>query len=360
AGIIPIGRSNLPEFGLLPASEALLTGPVANPWKLGHSAGGSSGGSAAAVAAGIVTVAHANDGGGSIRIPASACGLVGLKPSRGRMGGEAARRQVTDFPVNGCLSRTVRDTAAWLAAAEARGSDARYPAIGLVTGAGDQRLRIALGRRASVGTDPDEAVGAVFDQAAQLLARLGHRLVDFTPPWHGEAVAESFSRLWSLWAATAVQAVGAYLGRPATPEDVEPLSLSWAAQGAALKRPDIDAAIATLSLLDRAYTAQFERFDVLMTPVLGLAPLALGQLDPRKSYEELEPLLLRYVAYTPIENAAGAPAIALPIGQTQDNLPIGIQFTTAPGGERRLLELAYALERQLEWHQRTPPVWMAA
>jgi amidase len=356
-GIIPIGRSNLPEFGLLPTSEALLTGPVANPWNLGHSAGGSSGGSAAAVAAGVVTVAHGNDGGGSIRIPASACGLVGLKASRGRMGGEGGRTRVTDFGVNGCLSRTVRDTAAWLASAEARGPGARYPAVGLVTGPGTQRLRIALGCRSAVGADPDPEVGAVFEAAARLLARLGHRMLDYTPPYHGAAVANGFSSLWSLGAARQVQAVAAMLGRTPTPDDIEPLTLSWAARGAALTKPKVDAAVETLSLMAAAYAAQFDRYDMLMTPVLALPPVALGQLDPRKSFAELEPLLLRYVAYTPIENATGAPAIALPIGQTRSGLPIGLQFTTAPGGERRLLELAYGLERELLWYQRTPPNW---
>jgi len=357
AGLVSIGRSNLPEFGLLPTSEALLTGPTRNPWRLDRSSGGSSGGSAAAVAAGVVAIAHGNDGGGSIRIPASCCGLVGLKPSRGRMAGETRARKVTDFGVQGCLSRTVRDTAAFLAACEAN-SDTLYPPVGLVTGASKRRLRIGLARASATGVEPHADVAAVFERSRHLLAKAHHKLVDAPPAFDGAAVAAAFEALWSSGAAGRLKVAAAALGHAPTAKDVEPLTLDWAAHGARFAPGDIDAAIGALQMLERQYTAQFDRYDVLMTPVLGTPTVAIGELSPLKSYDALSAELARYVAYTPIENASGACAISLPMGLGRDGLPIGMQFTTRPGGERVLLELAYELEHIVGWHRRRPPLWV--
>jgi len=358
-GLVSIGRSNLPEFGLLPTTESLLCGPTRNPWRLDRSAGGSSGGSAAAVAAGVVAVAHGNDGGGSIRIPASCCGLVGLKPSRARMTGDAGRA-VTDFGVQSCLSRTVRDTAAWFAAMERPAGDAVYAPVGLVTGPSGRRLRIGLAPSAATGAEPDTAVMAVFEATVRLLRRHGHTLIDAPPAFDGAAVAAAFTTLWSAGAAARVKVAADFLGRPPTRTDVEPLTLSWAAAGTRYTRADIDRAVASLQLLERQYTAQFERYDVLLTPVLASVPVAIGTIDPTRGYDEAAALLARYVAYTPVENASGAPGIALPMGIAPGGLPVGMQFTCAPGGERTLLELAYALEREVDWHHRHPPLWVGA
>ncbi len=355
AGLVSIGRSNLPEFALLPTTESLLTGPTRNPWRLDRSAGGSSGGSAAAVAAGVVAVAHGNDGGGSIRIPASCCGLVGLKPSRARMIGDTGRA-VTDFAVQSCLSRTVRDTAAWVAAMERSDSDAAYPPIGLVTGPSGQRLRIGLARASATGVEPDPEVAAVFEATARLLRKRGHRLVDAPPAFDGPAVAAAFTTLWSVGAAARVKVAADALKRSPTRADVEPLTLSWAAAGARVRPDEKARAVAALELLERQYAAQFDRIDVLLTPVLASLPLPIGALAGTHGYDELAPILARYVAYTPVENAAGACAIALPMGMHGD-LPVGMQFTAPAGAERRLLELAYALEREVDWHHRQPPVW---
>lgn len=356
AGLVSIGRSNLPEFGLLPTTESLLAGPTRNPWRLDHSAGGSSGGSAAAVAAGVVAVAHGNDGGGSIRIPASCCGLVGLKPSRARMIGDIGR-SVTDFGVQSCLSRTVRDTAAWFAAMERPPGDAVYPPVGLVLGPSGRKLRVGLARASAIGREPDGEVAAVFDATVRLLHKHGHRMVDATPAFDGAAVAAAFETLWSAGAAARVKVAADAIKRMPTPRDVEPLTLSWAAAGAHYGRDDIDHAVAVLQLLERQYTAQFDRYDVLLTPVLGSLPLPIGTLDSALSYGMLAPTLARYVAYTPIENASGACVIGLPIGLV-GGLPVGMQFTAPPGGERTLLELAYALEREVDWHHRYPPLWV--
>jgi len=356
AGLISIGRSALPEFGLLPTTESLLTGPTRNPWRLDRSSGGSSGGSAAAVAAGVVALAHGNDGGGSIRIPASCCGLVGLKASRGRMAGDNLLRKITDFGVQGCVSRTVRDSAAFLAACEAH-ADAAYPPVGLVTGPSKARLRIGLARASAIGVEPHADVAAVFEVSRQLLAKARHHLVDAPPAFDGAAVVAAFDTLWSVGAAGRLKVAAAVLGRAPGPQDVEPLTLSWAAHGSRFTADDVAAATRALQQLERDYTAQFDRYDVLMTPVLGLPTLAIGQLSPLKSYDTLAPLLQKYVAYTPVENAAGAPAIALPMGSARDGTPIGMQFTTRPGGERMLLELAYELEHRVGWHRRHPPLW---
>ena len=359
AGLVSIGRSTLPEFALLPTSEALSTGPTRNPWNLRHSSGGSSGGSAAAVAAGVVAVAHGNDGGGSIRIPASCCNLVGLKPSRARMAGEERARKVTDFGVNGCLSRTVRDTAAWFAACEARGPDAAYPPVGLVTGPSARRLRVSLQRASATGIEPHSEVAAVFEATRAMLAKLGHSVADGKPAFDGAAVATAFDALWSAGAAGRLKVAADFLGHAPDATEVEPLTLSWAARGTSVGEAGIARAVAALQTLERQYAAQFEAFDVLMTPTLGLPPVAIGTLSPRRSYDELAPLLQRYVVYTPIENAAGAPAIGLPMGFTRGGLPVGMQFTTRPGGERVLLELAYELENAVGWHRMRPKVWAA-
>ena len=357
AGLVSIGRSNLPEFGLLPTTESLLTGPTRNPWRLDRSAGGSSGGSAAAVAAGVVAVAHGNDGGGSIRIPASCCGLVGLKPSRARMIGDTGRA-VTDFGVQSCLSRTVRDTAAWFAAMERPAGDAVYPPVGLVTGPGERRLKVGLQRASALGREPHPEVAAVFEATVRHLRKHGHTVVDAPPVFDAAAVTAAFETLWSAGAASRIKAAAAALGHRPTSRDVEPLTLSWAAAGARYGEADVARAVAALQLLERQYTAQFAAYDVLLTPVLGTPPLAIGVLDPTRSYADLAATLRDYVAYTPVENAAGAAAIALPMGFARDGVPIGMQVTAEPGGERKLLELAYELEREVDWHHRRPPLWV--
>ncbi len=359
AGLVSIGRSTLPEFALLPTTEPLSTGPTRNPWKLGHSSGGSSGGSAAAVAAGVVAVAHGNDGGGSIRIPASCCNLVGLKPSRARMAGETGNRKVTDFGVNGCLSRTVRDTAAWFAACEGRGADAAYPPVGLVTGASARRLNIHVMRASATGIEPQSDVAAVFEATRALLSRRGHKVRDGRAAFDGPAVAAAFDALWSAGAIGRLKAASDFVGHAVVASEVEPLTLTWAAHGASVGDAGVAKAVATMQLLERQYAAQFDDFDVLMTPTLGAPPVSIGTLSPAKSYDELSAALQSYVAYTPVENAAGAPAIGLPMGFSKDGLPIGMQFTTRPGGERVLLELAYELEHEIGWHRMRPGVWAA-
>lgn len=359
-GVVSIGRSTSPEFGLTATTEPLLTGPSRNPWNLDHSTGGSSGGSGAAVAAGVVPIAHASDGGGSIRIPASVNGLVGLKPSRGRMTGATGDRDVTKVSVNNCLSRTVRDTAAWFAATEAPGADARFAPVGVVTGPSARRLRIGTHLARGDGSLPHEDVQNIFSNAALLLERLGHRVADQPLAYDGTKAAEAFQILWGAGAAQDIQEVATYLGRRPGPEDLEPLTFAMAGVAQKAGEAGVRNAIATLTDVANRYNAQFETIDIYMTPVLALPPVPIGFLATTQPYEVQSERLTSYVAYTPLENVAGAPSIALPMGVSRDGLPIGIQFATKPGGERTLLELAYELERELEWYRKTPPLWVGA
>jgi len=360
AGVVSIGRSTTPEFGLTATTEPLLTGPTRNPWNLDRSAGGSSGGSGAAVAAGVVPVAHATDGGGSIRIPASVNGLVGLKPSRGRMAGSENDKDVIALSVANCVSRTVRDTAAWYAATEATGPGTRFAPVGVVTGPSGRRLRVGAHLARGDGSLPHGDVQNVFSNAMLLLQRLGHRVTDRPSPIDEDRLAEAFFVVWGGGAMLNVQAVAEHLGRQPGPEDLEPLTLGMAAVGRAAGRDGFRKAVAALEEAATAYNSQFEAIDVYMTPVLGQPPVRIGDLSPAKPYEEQQQRLNAYVAYTPVENVAGAPAIALPMGMSADGLPIGIQFSAAPGGERTLLELAFQLERELEWYRKTPPLWVGA
>ncbi|PZU47096.1 MAG: amidase [Sphingomonas sp.] len=356
AGLISLGRSTTPEFGLLPTTEPLLGGPTRNPWNPAHSCGGSSGGAGALVAAGVVPFAHASDGGGSIRIPASANGLVGLKPSRARMAGEEGRKELTAVAVNGCLSRSVRDTAAWLAALEAKAGSLKP--VGLVTGASRRPLRIGL-RAALPGVAVHADVLTVFDSATALLKRLGHRPVEAPPPYDTPRVSEAFLALWSMGAAEDVRGVATYLGRAPGSDDVEPATLAFAARAAALTPEQRDAALVVLKTAVAAYLEQFDSFDVLMTPVLTAPPPEVGWMGPGVPFDTLLERVVALVAYTPMENVAGAPAISLPLGMSATGLPIGLQFSAPPGEERRLLELAYAIERARPWARLKPAVWAA-
>ena len=358
AGLVPIGRSTSPEFGLTATGEGLLNGPTRNPWNLDHSSGGSSSGSGAAVAAGVVPFAHSSDGGGSIRIPASCNGLVGLKPSRGRTRDAVKLTKLVNISVNNCVSRTVRDTAAWFAAIEATGPDANYPPIGLVTGPSGQKLRITAAAINSIGLSPDAEVHAVFETASRLLSRLGHKVTDGRPNWDGAAVNDAFLTLWGFGANAEVQAASKYLGRPAGPDDLEPLTFTMASMGTKGGDAGLAKSLAALTELQRRYLSQFEATDIFMTPVLGMPPARIGEFAPTVPYEQMAERLGAYVSYTPIENVVGATAISLPIGSSRSGLPIGIQFATKPGGERVLLELAYSLERELEWYRRKPPLWV--
>lgn len=358
AGFVSIGRSTLPEFGITATTEPLLTGVTRNPWNLDHSTGGSSGGSAAAVAAGVVPVAHANDGGGSIRIPASCCGLVGLKPSRRRMAGDAASPDIaTHLGVEGCVSRTVRDTAAWFHATQAKGEGAAFAEAPLVTGPSKDRLRVGLRLNHPSGGLPHEEVQRVFGEASALLQKLGHKVKDVPAPYKGDVVIPAFMALWESGAGQAVAEITKMAPGVDPSTILEPLTLTMAAQAATYTPEQMQVSTAALDEAMASYRAQFKDIDIYMTPVLGQPAAPIGYIAPTIPWPEQRERLIAYAGFTGVENVAGVPSIGLPIGESKDGIPIGIQFATAPGGEARLIALAYELERELLWYDRRPGVW---
>lgn len=345
AGFIAIARTTCPEFGLAPTTEPQLTGPTRNPWDPSRSVGGSSGGSAALVAARVVHIAHGNDGGGSLRIPASACGVVALKPTRrpeGPEGGTARSRAAS-----GCLSRTVRDTALWLSAVTGVDPilpDARKP------------LRIGAHLNPPAGGDIDRDVAETFANTIQTLERLGHSVRDTRLPYEGARFVEGFLTLYERNALELVEQFERFAGRSATPLDLEPLTLSLAAAGRQSSADEIERARATVNEQADRYIAAFGDFDVFMSPVLATPPVAIGVFAPTIAYAEQRPHLIEYATYTFIQNAANAPAISLPIGTSNTALPIGIQFAAPPRVESALIALAYEIETATRWFERAPRI----
>jgi amidase len=363
AGFVIVGTTTLPEYGILPTSEARLFGPTRNPWDLERTPGGSSGGAAAAVAAGIVPVAHGNDGGGSVRIPAACCGLVGLKPSRGRISA-APELGDSSLGIDGMLTRTVADTAAILdVLAGYEAGDATWappPSEPFVDAAAREpgTLRIAA---TTLPPIPDAAVdpmcaGAVAD-ASELLRSLGHEVEEVTPPWQIEGLSELFGAVFSTHIALSIAYSGMVAGREPTAEDMEPMS--WAIFSMVKKLGAVEGMAATVQLQShtRRLVSFLEPYDALLTPALAERPLPLGTLDTAAP----EPMSTftrsgLFTPFTPVFNASGQPGISLPLYEGVDGLPLGVQIVGRPAGEAALLALASQLEQARPWAERRPPV----
>ena len=360
AGLIPVGKTNTPEMGLLGATEPLLFGPTRNPWALDRSAGGSSGGSAAAVAAGMVPIAGAGDGGGSIRIPASCCGLFGLKPSRGR-----AIPPLNDTPgdlsVHLCVSRSVRDTARLLQISEIRGFAGAFEPVGYVAEPSSRRLRIAVGRKTVTGADPDPDVAAALDDAAALCAALGHHVEEAEPDFDGGAAIDHFMAFWSEIPATILRFLWAlrlmnWNWRPVE-EGFEPWTLGladWNKRRKAAEGDIVARGVAFFAEVGAIYAEFFERYDVVLTPVLRSSPPEIGAHAPDVPFETLLARLIDYVGYTPIFNGIGAPAISAPLSMNPAGLPLGAHFAAKVGDDALLLQLAYELEQARPWSDLWP------
>jgi amidase len=357
SGLAPIGKSSTPEFGFTATTEPLFSGPTLNPWNPAHSCGGSSGGAAAAVAAGVTPAAHASDGGGSIRIPASTCGLVGLKPSRGRCIGAGADSGPIDISVDGCVSRTVRDTAVWLAATEQTGAGARLSPIGVVAGPSQRRLRIGLAIPDALGRDPDPDVRDVIEATGLLCEGLGHRVQPIALPIDGPAFQEAFTLYWAAGAAQTAAGVRERAPGVALETLLEPLTLQLAALWQAQPRDAMERIVSVLRGSEASYDALFETIDVLLTPVLARPAPVIGEIAPTLPFEIGFARVQTYVGYTPLQNVAGSPAISLPLGMSRSGLPIGAHFAARIGAERTLLELAYELEIAAPWSARRPRIW---
>jgi len=346
-GLVALAKSSAPEFGLLPTTESLLYGPARNPWALDRSPGGSSGGAAVAVASGMVPLAHAADGGGSIRIPASCCGLVGLKPGRG--GNVRARppHVVEDLLVGDTLlSRSVRDVA-WATAATA-------PDGVMVDRPIDRRLRIAVAADGLEGGSPDPEVARALDFAAKLCASLGHEVEIAALPVDGPAVAKSFRTIWAYLARDAAQATFARLGSAAD-DLLEPWTRDLAAWCDGFDAADTDALYRQIGLASAAMEGAFARYDVVLSPVLRWPAVAIGELAPDRAFDHLMSRMFDYVSYTPLHNLTGLPALSLPLHAGDDRgVPIGSMFAAAQGQEPLLLALALELEQAAPWAGRWP------
>ncbi|EOM76234.1 amidase [Rhodococcus rhodnii] len=341
-GAVSLGKSRLPEFGFNATTEFADAPPTRNPWNPDYSSGASSGGSAALVAAGVVPFAHANDGGGSIRIPAAACGLVGLKPTRGRL---LAERADTLVPVRlvtqGVVTRTVRDTARFLHAAETYRRAPSLPPIRLVTGPAATRLRIGVVTD-SLTARPDPETRAAVEETAHLLEGLGHHVEPASLPV-GQDFVEAFEIYWGMLAFLA-STTGKSLGRDFDRTRTDPLTRGlYSLYRKNIRRtPSI---VYRLRRSARSYARMFESFDVVLSPVVAATTPELGYLAPSEDFDTMFARLIGHVAYTPLNNAAGGPAMSLPLHTTAAGLPLGMHFSAAHGDERTLLELAFELEQ---------------
>lgn len=356
AGLVVLGKTATPEFGLTATTEPLLGGPTHNPWNLRLSPGGSSGGSAAAVAARLVPFAHGNDAGGSIRIPAAQCGLFGLKPSRGRQPVSQRTSLPADIAVEHCVSRSVRDSALLLAMTERRDAGAPLLPIGRVTEPDRRRLRIGVTTLNYYGRDAEPEVREAVLDAAKLCESLGHRIVEAAWPFSGEQFIEQYTTVFTAIAAGIAGLYRGQTGRDPDASVLEPWTLGLATEFAAKPASALPNALAYFDRLAADYTRAFDRYDVLLSPVVRKARLPLGELATTREYTALRADVIDFTSYTPAQNAAGVPAMSVPLGWTPDSLPVGAQFTAVLGGEATLLALALELERARPWANRRPPV----
>jgi len=355
AGFNVMGKSNTPEFGLCATTESLALGPCYNPWDLTRSSGGSSGGAGAAVAAGLVPIAQGSDGGGSIRIPASCCGVFGLKPSRGRMIGSSDE---FSFSVKGALTRSIRDSAYVLAHSERKQPAPGLRPVGLVENASRRRLKIALNVRGGRGEQPAADVSDAVLSTAELCEELGHEVSIARIALDGDQLMRDFLTLWASGAGQAVEALEKQFGRPMTHQDLEPLTLAFAEQHQNGGKEHVPAATSRLQAAAESVAEQMQAYDVVLSPVLSTPPPIIGEQAPTVPYDILFERMTNYVAYTPVYNVTGMPAMSVPLYWTKQGLPIGSQFAAKLGDEKTLLELAYELEEARPWADKWAP-WSA-
>ena len=360
AGFVLVGKTNLPEFGIVPVTESRRLGPARNPWDTERTPGGSSGGAAAAVAAGMVPLAHGSDGGGSIRIPAACCGLVGLKPSRGRV--SRGPELGDDFLVqDGVLTRTVAETAQLLdvlAGYETGDASWAPPPAESFAGAAARdpgRLRIGVTTAGPIETGLDPECERGVREAAELLASLGHEVEEVAAPWEGEDLMQAFTLVFSTPVATGAFYGGMLTGREPSPELLEPLT--WTIWEAVRERSALDYLLARTRLTgaSRGIVALWDSCDVVLTPALGERPVRIGEIDtcsdaPWEDFARSS----RFTPYTALFNVTGQPAVSLPLFQGADGLPTGVQLAGRPADEVTLLALAAQLEAASPWDERRP------
>jgi amidase len=354
--LVMTGKTNTPEFGLPCYTENSVAPPARTPWDLARSAGGSSGGAAAAVAAGLAAAAQGSDGGGSIRIPASVCGLVGIKTSRGRVSNGPLREPVGELPVCGPLARNVRDAAALLDVMAGAFPDdpfvAPLPEGSFLAAAETPPGRLRIGRYAESpipGVEVHPDCLAAYETASALLSDLGHEVVDTTPPFPPEMVP-LFEQVWSvLGLLTPVE--------PALEDRLRPLTRWMRDRGAAVSGIELANAVSLMRIVSRGAIMATAGFDAILTPTLAQPPAPVGGIrdddDPARDFDNQK----RFTPFTAQYNVSGQPAISLPLYWTDEGLPIGVQLVGRPFDEVTLIRLAAQLEEARPWHDRRPTLW---
>jgi amidase len=382
AGVIFVGKTNTPEFGLTPFTESLTFGPAHNPWDTSRTPGGSSGGSAAAVAARMVPFASGGDGGGSIRIPASACGLFGLKPSRGRTPtGPEIGEAWNGFAIEHILSRSVRDSAAMLDATQGSDIGAPYaaPAMGSFLEAASQapgKLRIAFSGKPLLGKNVSPEVLKGFESSVKLLQELGHELIEDAPLVDREAFSLAFVKILAAEMRADIEEAARAAGKKVSVDDFDPSSFGLGLLGGVLSAEEYASASRYLQRSARQVAQFFESYDMLLTPVLSQPPVAIGALQPAPAEKAListlgringgsllkmlgivKPLAAQtfeFIPWTPVFNVTGQPAMSLPLHWTESGLPVGMHFVGKFGDEASLFRLAGQLEQSHPWRDKIP------
>lgn len=360
SGFVLMGVTNMPEFGILPVTEPRRYGPTHNPWDTERTPGGSSGGSAAAVASGMVPVAHATDGGGSTRIPASCCGLVGLKPTRGRisLGPEVGENFTT---VSGSLTRTVAETAAMLDVLEgyelgdATWAPPHHEPFADSAAQEPGRLRIGFTLQPPIEAPVDAVNTAALRDAADLLSALGHEVEEITPPWTSPTLLQLFTIVFGASIAMGVGIPSVLFGREPDSDDVEPLSWEMWKQANQVTSVGYLGALMQLQASARAIVSFLDPYDAVLTPALAERPVPIGEIDACSD----DPMLDfarsgQFTPFTAIANVTGQPAISLPLFHGDDGLPTAVQLIGRPAGEGLLLSLAAQLEETRPWAERRP------
>ena len=368
AGLVIVGTTSTPEFALASTTEPVLYGPTRNPWDPERIPGGSSGASAAAVAAGVVPVAHGNDSGGSLRIPASCCGVFGFKPTRAR-NSLAPYGDIGGIWVEHVITRSVRDSAAVLDATcgpvggDPYAAPVRAGTFLERTATDPDRLRVCFTATPPSGaTVAGECVAAV-EAAAELCASLGHEVDRAAPELDWAAAEDAFLSVFTAACAAWVDAWARRLGREPREGELEPYTRALATAGRRVSAPELLGCVELLQQAGRATDRFFERYDVLLNPTLGDVPPPLGYFDPPPPPADAFDLLALDARFTPfcwVANATGQPAASLPLHWTPDGLPVGVMATARFGDEATLFALAAQLERAQPWAGRRPPLHAAA
>ncbi len=364
AGLVPVGLTSTSEFGRAPITEGGLFGATRNPWDTELSTAGSSGGSAAAVASGIVALAHGNDTGGSLRNPASCCGVFALKPSRGRMPNEPQRGELMSrLLVEHALTRSVRDSARLLEHTHGSLPGEPYPAPTSAPGAFEHalsaptpRLRIAVSTQTLTGEQPDRQCAAAVENAARVCAGLGHELVEDMPHVDdGAALVQAWFGIWAEVVCSLVLEAQMLAGRAVGEEDIEPRTRRWYETGLARTASEHLRDLRTIALGARAVAELLERCDVWLTPTLSRPAIPLGAFDTDAADAVSAPYM-SFSPYTRVANMTGCPAMSVPLHWTPEGIPVGVHFMGRMWEEETLIGLAAQLEQAAPWRDRRPPL----